>query len=268
MPKDFKMYYNIISNSDNDVDIYVYGDITSWPWMDSDVSSYRLANKIAAIPADKHINVHVNSYGGEVAEGLAIYNVLKNRDVDTYCDGFAASAASVVFMAGKKRVMNKSSMLFIHNAIGYYRGNAQDLEKGAEDLKKMNEIIRNAYIEAGVTASIEELEAMMNKEEWILPADAVALNFATDIASDDESYDDSYTNAFSLIQNTLIGVAPAKNEDGAHLQELINKVVESTVKEVLNKLNSKLDIDEQKNSLIKEEKSVLNIKTGFMGFRK
>lgn len=272
MPKGLTMFYNIVESEDSVVDIYVYGDITSWPWLDSDVSSYRLANKIAAIPEDKHINIHVNSYGGEVAEGLAIYNILKNRSVTTYCDGFAASAASVVFMAGKKRVMNKSSMLFIHNAIGYYRGNAQDLEKGAEDLKKMNEIIRNAYIEAGVTVSAEELEAMMNKEEWILPQDAVTYGFATEIDDDsDEAYDELFQNCLPSIMNSLANIETITVEDDIPLQDLINKVVEQTVTSVLNRLNQKLDIEEQNNSLInnKEPKADLNInRSGFLGFKK
>ncbi len=272
MPKKgLTMYYNIVENNDNEVEIHIYGDITSWPWLDSDVSSYRLANKLAQIPEDKHITVRINSYGGEVAEGLTIYNVLKNRNVTTVCDGFAASAASIIFCAGKSRVMNKSSLLFIHNAIGVYRGNSDDLEKGAEDLKKMNEVIRNAYIEAGVTASEEELIEMMNKEEWILPADAIKYGFATEIADDsDESYDTTVQNILPSIQNSLVNIETVEVEEDIPLQELINKVVEQTVTSVLNKLNQKSDINESKNPPYKEEILTNNIETkkGFLGFNK
>lgn len=276
MPKKgLTMYYNIVSSDDNTEDIYIYGDITSWPWLESDVSSYRLANRIAQIPADKHINIHVNSYGGEVAEGLAIYNVLKGRDVTTFCDGFAASAASIVFCAGKNRIMNRSSLLFIHNAIGYYRGNSDDLEKGAEDLKKMNEVIRAAYIESGVNLTEEELEEMMKREEWILPEDAVKYNFATEIdTTDDEDTDDTIQNVLTSIQNKLAPVNKNKSSITVDYKVLTNEEIENlvktTVNAVLNSTKQKSDSNEQ-NFTTNEGKSKNNSdhdisKKGFLGF--
>ena len=88
------------------LDILIYGDITSWEQDEKDVSSYNLAQLIGKSNA-KEIRVRINSYGGEVAEGLAIYNALKGHParVTTVCDGFACSAASVVFMAGDERIM-------------------------------------------------------------------------------------------------------------------------------------------------------------------
>jgi ATP-dependent Clp protease protease subunit len=243
--------------------------------MESDVSSYRLANRIAQIPADKHINIHVNSYGGEVAEGLAIYNVLKGRDVSTFCDGFAASAASIVFCAGKNRIMNRSSLLFIHNAIGYYRGNSDDLEKGAEDLKKMNEVIRVAYIESGVNLTEEELEEMMKREEWILPEDAVKYNFATEIdTTDDEDTDDTIQNVLTSIQNKLVPVNKNKSSITVDYKVLTNEEIENliktTVDAVLNSTKQKSDSNEQ-NFTTNEGKSKNNSdhdisKKGFLGF--
>lgn len=276
MPKKgLTMYYNIVSNDDNTEDIYIYGDITSWPWLESDVSSYRLANKIAQIPADKHINIHVNSYGGEVAEGLAIYNVLKGRDVTTFCDGFAASAASIVFCAGKNRIMNRSSLLFIHNAIGYYRGNSDDLEKGAEDLKKMNEVIRAAYIESGVNLTEEELEEMMKREEWILPEDAVKYNFATEIdTTDDEDTDDTIQNVLTSIQNKLVPVNRNKSSITVDYKVLtdeeIENLIKTTVDAVLNSTKQKLDSNEQNFTTNKGESKNNSdhdiSKKGFLGF--
>ena len=277
MPKKgLTMYYNIVSNDDNTEDIYIYGDITSWPWLESDVSSYRLANRIAQIPADKHINIHVNSYGGEVAEGLAIYNVLKGRDVSCFCDGFAASAASIVFCAGKKRIMNRSSLLFIHNAIGYYRGNSDDLEKGAEDLKKMNEVIRAAYIESGVNLTEEELEEMMKREEWILPEDAVKYNFATEIdTTDDEDTDDTIQNVLTSIQNKLVPVNKNKSSITVDYKVLTNEEIENliktTVDAVLNSTKQKLDSNEQNFTTNKGESKNnsdhdINNRNGFLGF--
>ncbi|WP_461367322.1 Clp protease ClpP, partial [Candidatus Darwinibacter acetoxidans] len=91
--------------------IYIYGDIVSelWKWYESDVTSHEIVKEIEGLDVDV-INCYINSYGGEVAEGLAIYNALKRHKakVRTYCDGFACSAASVVFMAGDERIMSAS----------------------------------------------------------------------------------------------------------------------------------------------------------------
>ena len=129
-----KKYFSLAS-AGRTADIFIFGDITSWEWLESDVSSYTLARAVQDLEADQ-INVHINSYGGEVAEGLAICNSLKNHParVRTVCDGFACSAASVVFMAGDERVMNPASLLMVHNAWTNASGNARELRKAADDL--------------------------------------------------------------------------------------------------------------------------------------
>ena len=98
MPK----YYSLEAKENGPAELYIFGDITSWPWLESDVSAISIVKELQSLEADA-INVHINSYGGEVAEGLAIYNTLKNSEmkVTTICDGFACSAASVIFMAGE-----------------------------------------------------------------------------------------------------------------------------------------------------------------------
>ena len=102
-------YTTVNRNKDTGIiesaDIYIFGDIKEMEdgfealfESPADTSSYELAVQISNIPMDAQINVHINSYGGEVKEGLAIYNVLKSRNnVTTICEGFAASAASLIF---------------------------------------------------------------------------------------------------------------------------------------------------------------------------
>ena len=97
-----KKYYSMDLNQDSrEASVQIYGDITSWPWMESDVSAYLLSKQIAALDVDT-IHVYLNSYGGEVAEGWAIYNALRRHpaQIHTYADGFVCSIASVIFMAG------------------------------------------------------------------------------------------------------------------------------------------------------------------------
>ena len=183
-----EMFYAISQNDEkSEADVYIFGDITSWPMIENDVSAYRLTNRLAEIPKNVKITVHINCYGGEVAEGLAIYNTLKTRDVTTICDGFAASAASVIFCAGKERIMNAASLLFVHNALVFgASGNAADLEKQAADLRVMTGAIKAAYREAGVTLGDKALDALLDAETWITPVDAVDMGFATSVMDSQE----------------------------------------------------------------------------------
>lgn len=171
-------YYSLETTGDS-ADLYIFGDITSWPWDEKDKDAYSIVKELTGITADS-INVHINSYGGDVAEGLAIYNTLKNsnKKVTTYCDGFACSAASVIFMAGDERIINEASLLMIHNAWTLASGNANDFRKRADDLDKITQASINAYMRH-VSISEEELKALMDQETWITAEEAVIWGFAT-----------------------------------------------------------------------------------------
>lgn len=175
-------YYQL-EQKDKAADIYIFGDITSWPWLESDVSAYNLSKEIAGLDVDA-ITIHINSYGGEVAEGLAIYNELKKHKakVTTICSGFACSIASVIFMAGDERVMNESSLLMIHNAWTRVSGNAEALRKQAEDLETITQASIKAYM-TGAAITEDKVKELMDNESWILPSDAVLWGFATAIES-------------------------------------------------------------------------------------
>ena len=191
-----------LDDAQNAAEIYIFGDITAYKWDESDVSAYDLAAQIKALPADADITIHINSNGGDLKEGLGIYNVLKGRNVTTICEGFAASSASVIFCAGKRRVMNAASLLFIHNASMMMAGTAEEMEKAAEDLRIITDAAKAAYREAGVNVSDEELEAMMDKETWITPQAAVQMGFATEIA--DEAEEGIQNSVLSSLMRVLM----------------------------------------------------------------
>lgn len=178
-----KKYYSLVANGDT-VEIVIYGDITSWEWTESDVSSYTLSKELEGIDASK-INVYINSYGGETAEGLAIYNALKRQtaEITTYCDGFACSAASIVFMAGNIRIMGDASLLMIHNAWTTAQGNANELRKVADDLDTISAAAAQAY-QSVVSIDIDTLQSLLDNETWISPEEAVMMGFATQIAKE------------------------------------------------------------------------------------
>ena len=182
-----KKYYNLETEGTKAA-LYIYGDITSWPWLESDVSSYNLSKQLEQLGDVDEIDVYINSCGGEVAEGLAIYNALKRHKakVTTWCDGFACSIASVIFMAGDTRIMSNASLLMIHNAWTRVSGNANELRKQADDLDTITQASINAYMEK-LNISEEELKELLDEEKWLLPQEALEKGFATMIAGVDTS---------------------------------------------------------------------------------
>ena len=177
-------FYQLTNVSEDSATLYIYGDITSIKLFENDVCVYDLAKEIGDLNG-KALTVRINSYGGEVAEGLAIYNLLKSYEgeVTTICDGFACSAASVVFMAGAKRIMPRSSLLMIHNAWTWASGDADDLRKAAEDLEKITQPSVEIYTSVS-NLDADEIKAMMDAETWIDADEALDYGFATEISEE------------------------------------------------------------------------------------
>ena len=202
-------YYALETNG-KEADIYIFGDITSWEWFENDVSSYTLSKELQMLDPDiEVINVHINSYGGEVAEGLAIYNLLRNHKakVRTYCDGFACSIASVIFMAGDERIMNNASLLMVHNAWMYTAGNADKLRKDADDLDKITQASIEAY-KSRVNITEEKIKELLDNETWILPSEALEMGFATAIVGETAT-----SKAAASARKTLFNLVKKTKDD-------------------------------------------------------
>lgn len=195
-----RQYFSLVQFEET-ATLNIYGDISSY---DEDVNIKNLSKQLDEMQGVKQLDVYINSYGGEVAEGLAIYNALKRKgqtaNVTTYCDGFACSIASVVFMAGKQRKMSKSSLLMIHNAWTLGIGNAAELRKLADDM----DIITGASIEAYkevATISEKKIRELMDNETWIEPKNAIKYGFATEIIEEktEKASQNVKNELFSLI---------------------------------------------------------------------
>lgn len=178
-------YYSL-ETTNNEAELYIFGDITSWPWDEKDRDAYGVVKELQGLDVQR-INVHINSYGGDVAEGLAIYNSLKNHkaEIVTICDGFACSAASVIFMAGSKRIINEASLLMIHNPWTYARGNANEFRKQAEDLDKIAQASINAYM-GRVNITEEKVKELLENETWLVAKECLDMGFATEIKGTEE----------------------------------------------------------------------------------
>ena len=193
--------------------INIYGDICSWAWEEyGEMSSNILSKQLEALGDVNEIHVYINSYGGEVAEGLAIYNALRRHKakITTYCDGFACSIASVIFMAGDERVMNEASLLMIHNAWTWASGNASELRKLAEDMDKITQASVEAY-KAHSNLSEEEIKAKMDAETWILPSEALEWGFATTV--DKTENKNASQSAFKQLMNIITAHQEAEADD-------------------------------------------------------
>lgn len=208
-----KKYYSLVKNdAKKEATLTIFGDITSWECFENDVSSYTLSKQLEEMTDVNTIHVRINSYGGEVAEGLAIYNALKNHKatVKTYCYGFACSIASVIFMAGDERLMSTASLLMIHNAWTWASGNAAELRKQADDLDKITRASINAYMQK-VSITEEELKALLDAESWLEYNEAIEKGFATGVY-DDEETDKASQNARRSIFKMLV-TAHEKEEE-------------------------------------------------------
>ena len=235
-----KKYYSLAVNEEkSEANIYIYGDITSWEWFDNDVSSYTLARQLENLDVN-NINVYINSYGGEVGEGLAIYNSLKRHKakIKTYCDGFACSIASVIFMAGDERIMSNASLLMVHNAWTWASGNANDFRKQADDLDAITQASINAYME-NVNITEEEVKAMLDNETWLSYQNALEYGFATSVVNENNNNKASQSVKKSLQRIILDNQIKNKNQEAKEEPiESTQEPVQEPIKGKVNKFGS------------------------------
>lgn len=220
-----KKYYALTTSQANrTADVYIFGDITSWEWYESDVSSYTLSKELQGLDVDV-INVHINSYGGEVSEGLAIYNTLKNHKakVNTICDGFACSVAAVIFMAGDERIMNIASVAMIHPVLTMVQGNADALRKVADDLEIITQVTIEAF-KQHVNISDEKLKELLDAETWLSPQMALEMGFATSISSEEPSKNPSQNVRQTIVNMVMKAQAPTRKYVDA--DEVVAKLTE------------------------------------------
>lgn len=173
-----------IQQADRAADLYIFGDIVPFVLFDGDVSAYSLEQQIKDLDVDE-IHVHIDSYGGSVSEGWAIYNALRQHPakVVSYGDGFVASAALYPFLAGDERIASNLSAYFLHQVIVSVDGNADDLRAAADEAEKMTEIGINAFVDrTGMTA--DEVRTLMKVDTWLTPAQALDYGIATSITQD------------------------------------------------------------------------------------
>lgn len=192
----FKPMWKLEQSADSNIlKLYVYGDVESdgydW-WTDEIIESETSANhfrkELDKYPNVNEIQIFINSNGGSVMEGTAIYNQLRRHPAHktVYIDGFACSIASVIAMAGDTVIMPRNAMMMIHHASMFCFGNASELRKAADDLDQINTGNRQAYlVKAGDKLKEEKLIELLDNESFLTAEQCIEYGLADQYADHD-----------------------------------------------------------------------------------
>ena len=161
-----KPFYQIYNNDDS-ADIYIYDEISYFDYPEMGIVSAKGFSKDFTAIKASNINIYINSPGGAVDQGFAIYNEIKrsNARITVYIDGIAASIASVIAMAADEIVINENALLMIHNPWMMTVGDSKELRELADTLDKIGEQIANVYA-ARSGKTVDEIKTAMAVETW------------------------------------------------------------------------------------------------------
>ena len=167
-------WFRMQAKAESEADIFIYDEIGYWG-----VTAKQFVKDLKALGDVTHINLHINSPGGDVFEGIAIFNALKHHgaSITVHIDGLAASMASVIAMVGNPVIMPENTMMMIHKPWGFAGGDANDMRDYADLLDKVENVLIPAYAEK-TGKSAEEIAVMLDDETWLDGTECLALGFA------------------------------------------------------------------------------------------
>lgn len=236
------------ANSSDTGEIYIYGDIVSYKWFDNDITAADFAKDLKALGDIKTLNVYINSYGGSVFQGQAIYSILKRHSAEknVFIDGIAASIASLIAMAGNKIYMPANAMMMIHNPWGVAMGNAQDMRKMADELDKVRETMIPAYLnKAGDKLTEDKLVELLDAESWFTAQECVEYGLCDELLEEKEMAASVGTEMLKNYKNVpenvkkLLLESPVDSQKEAEMKERAAMLKES--KSNLERLNTTME---------------------------
>lgn len=231
-------WYDLKAMGGGSAEISIYDEIGGWG-----ISAKEFIDELKGLGEVTDITLRLNSPGGSVFEGMAIYNRLKQHKagITVYVDGLAASMASVIAMAGDVVVMPANSMMMIHNPWTFAIGDADGLRDNADLLDKIKTTMLAAYSEK-TGLSEDEISAIMDEETWLTGAEALEMGFAdqveesVDVAASVKSFD---LSKFKNLPNEFLkppavaGVNP-KEGDMPDVTEVTNVTNQAAIDEAVN----------------------------------
>lgn len=228
--------------SNNEIDIYGYIDDVTIEGMS--ISPQFVKDKLKELNNEKEIVVNINSNGGDVFSGVAIYNMLQRHSakIIVNIDGIAASIASVIAMAGDVVNMPRNGMMMIHNAWTLAQGDSNAFKKQAESLERINSVVVNSYLEKNPDIDHALLRQYMDEETWFSANEAKEFGLIDNVTE--------RTKVAAATTSTMLGgekiMARYRNEGTPEPQ-----TQNITVEDVMDKLDEILEavknIDSKKN---------------------
>lgn len=212
-------FFNITTSDDGTSTIFLYGDIGDY----TEVQSGRIAQELMeAERVSRRIHVRINSNGGEVYSGIAIFNALRHSqaDIRIYVDGIAASMASVIALCGKPVEMSKYARLMLHSVSGGCYGNKQDLQRCMEEIESLEGSLSEIYAERLGMSQEEVKQTYFDGEDhWLTAQEALNLGFIDGIYdADPVPADSTPAQIYTLFNNRLI--EPQNNSEDMNLEDV------------------------------------------------
>jgi ATP-dependent Clp protease protease subunit len=183
-----KPFFRASVGSDGVLEMLVYEQIGADYWDDSGITAKSVKQQIDQAGMYSSILLRINSPGGDAFEGVAIGNLLRStgKPVNVCVDGIAASAASIIAMAGTTITMASNAIMMIHKAWSYAVGNADDMRKTADSLDKVDGAIAQTYVDRTGKPKDDVME-LMKAETWMSAQDCLDAGFCTTIADPTEA---------------------------------------------------------------------------------
>lgn len=268
MTNKIKRIWQIKQSAEADtLDMYIYGDVEGdyfdwWEWqlVESETSANHFREELNKYPDAKKINIYINSYGGSVFEGTAIYSQLRRHPAEkvVYVDGFACSVASVIAMAGDKVIMPSNTMMMIHDAWNVVYGNARQLRKAADDLDTIMEGNRQAYLDKSNGKITEDkLKELLETETWLTAQQCLEYGFCDEILSREADL----TEAKQMLQKANMTLEQQLNYNralAAQIRELAQSLKEPELEpEPINSVDPELEPEPKESKIQKTFLSIL-----------
>lgn len=217
-----KKFWNMNKIKNNEGELLIYGPISDESWWGDEVTPKQFKEDLDALGDIDTLNIYINSSGGDVFAGQAIYSIISRHKAQkiVYIDGLAASIASIIAMAGDLVVMPKNAMMMIHNPWTIAMGNAQDFRKLADDLDKIRESLIAAY-QGKSNLDREKIIELMDAETWLTADEALEYGLVDEVEKEKQlaaSIDKSFMKMYRNVPKNLV-----KEEKIEQKQDLANE---------------------------------------------
>ena len=227
--------------SNNEIDIYGYIDDVTIEGMS--ISPQFVKDKLKELNNEKEIVVNINSNGGDVFSGVAIYNMLQRHSakIIVNIDGIAASIASVIAMAGDVVNMPRNGMMMIHNAWTLAQGDSNAFKKQAESLERINSVVVNSYLEKNPDIDHALLRQYMDEETWFSANEAKEFGLIDNVTE--------RTKVAAATTSTMLGgekIMAKYRDEGASEPQTQNITVEDVMDKLDEILEAVKNIDSKK----------------------